>query len=132
MVPDCFQRILEEVRFSSLPTQVTHLFPFCSPFLFFFFFLFFFIIKFLSFSQGSKEKTVVAVVVQPLSHVQLFATPWTVAHQAPLFMGFPRQEYWSGLPFPSPCSPFLISEILWQTFSVAAFNSQSALCQSVS
>ena len=30
------------------------------------------------------------------------ATPWTVAHQAPLFMGFSRQEYWSGLPFPSP------------------------------
>ena len=30
-----------------------------------------------------------------------FATPWSVAHQAPLFMGFPRQEYWSGLPFPS-------------------------------
>ena len=36
-----------------------------------------------------------------LSHVQLFATPWTVACQAPLSMGFPRQEYWSGLPFPS-------------------------------
>ena len=31
-----------------------------------------------------------------------FATPWTVARQAPLLMGFPRQEYWSGLPFPSP------------------------------
>ena len=31
-----------------------------------------------------------------------FATPWTVAHQAPLSMGFPRQDYWSGLPFPSP------------------------------
>ena len=31
-----------------------------------------------------------------------FATPWTVAHKAPLSMGFPRQEYWSGLPFPSP------------------------------
>ena len=31
-----------------------------------------------------------------------FATPWTVAHQAPLSMGFPQQEYWSGLPFPSP------------------------------
>ena len=30
------------------------------------------------------------------------ATPWTAAHQAPLSMGFPRQEYWSGLPFPSP------------------------------
>ena len=30
------------------------------------------------------------------------ATPWTMAHQAPLFMGFPRQEYWGGLPCPSP------------------------------
>ena len=37
-----------------------------------------------------------------LSRVQLFATPWTVAHQAPLSMEFSRQEYWSGLPFPSP------------------------------
>ena len=37
-----------------------------------------------------------------LSRVQLFATPWTVAHQAPLSMGFSRPEYWSGLPFPSP------------------------------
>ena len=37
-----------------------------------------------------------------LSHVQLFATPCTVAHQAPLSMGFSRQEYWSGLSFPSP------------------------------
>ena len=37
-----------------------------------------------------------------LSCVWLFATPWTVAYQAPLFMGFFRQEYWSGLPFPSP------------------------------
>ena len=35
-------------------------------------------------------------------HVQLFATSWTVARQAPLSMGFPRQEYWSALPFPSP------------------------------
>ena len=42
------------------------------------------------------------VVVQSLSHVWLFATPWTVAHQAPLSMGFSRQEYWSGLPCPSP------------------------------
>ena len=32
----------------------------------------------------------------------LLVTPWTVAHQAPLSMGFPKQEYWSGLPFPSP------------------------------
>ena len=40
--------------------------------------------------------------VRSLSCVQLFATPWTVAHQAPPSMGFSRQEYWSGLPFPSP------------------------------
>ena len=37
-----------------------------------------------------------------LSRLQLFATPWTVAHQAPPSMEFSRQEYWSGLPFPSP------------------------------
>ena len=36
------------------------------------------------------------------SCVWLCVTPWTVAHPAPLFMGFSRQEYWSGLPFPSP------------------------------
>ena len=36
------------------------------------------------------------------SRVWLFETAWTVAHQAPLSMGFSRQEYWSGLPFPSP------------------------------
>ena len=40
--------------------------------------------------------------VKSLSHVRLFATPWTVAYQAPPTMGFSRQEYWSGLPFPSP------------------------------
>ena len=39
---------------------------------------------------------------QSLSCVLLFANPWTVAHQASLSMGFSRQEYWSGLPFPSP------------------------------
>ena len=37
-----------------------------------------------------------------VSHVRLFATPWTVAHQAPLSMGFPKEEYWIGLPFPTP------------------------------
>ena len=40
--------------------------------------------------------------MKSLSHVQLFVTPWTVARQATLSMGFSRQEYWSGLPFPSP------------------------------
>ena len=42
------------------------------------------------------------VEVKLLSCVRLFATLWTVAHQAPPSMGFSRQEYWSGLPFPSP------------------------------
>ena len=40
--------------------------------------------------------------VSSLSRVRLFATPWTVAHQALPSMGFSRKEYWSGLPFPSP------------------------------
>ena len=42
------------------------------------------------------------VKVKSLSHVRLFATLWTVAHQAPQSMEFFREEYWSGLPFPSP------------------------------
>ena len=42
------------------------------------------------------------VKVKSLSRVRLFATPWTVAYQAPPSMGFSRQEYWSGLPLPSP------------------------------
>ena len=44
---------------------------------------------------------IMVACAQLLSCVQLFATPWTVACQAPLSVGFPRQEYWSGLPFPS-------------------------------
>ena len=42
------------------------------------------------------------LLLSRFSRVQLCATPWTAAHQAPLSMGFSRQEYWSGLPFPSP------------------------------
>ena len=42
------------------------------------------------------------VCAQSLSHVQFFETPWTAACQAPLSMEFSRQEYWSGLPFPTP------------------------------
>jgi len=44
----------------------------------------------------------VCVCARALSHVQLFATLWTVALQAPLPMGFSRQEDWNGLPFPPP------------------------------
>ena len=43
-----------------------------------------------------------ACMLRGFSRVQLFATPWTVACQAPLSMGFSRQEYWSRLPFPPP------------------------------
>ena len=42
------------------------------------------------------------VKAKSLSYVRLFVTPWTVVHQAPPSMEFSRQEYWSGLPFPSP------------------------------
>ena len=52
----------------------------------------------ISFSSAWKWK----VKVKSLSHVWLSATPWTAACQAPLSMGFSRQEYWSGMPSPSP------------------------------
>ena len=52
----------------------------------------------ISFSNASKWK----VKVKSLSRVRLLATPWTGAHQAPPSMGFFRQEYWSGVPLPSP------------------------------
>ena len=52
----------------------------------------------ISFSSASKRK----VKVRSLSRVQLLVTPWTAAYQAPPSMGFSRQEYWSGVPLPSP------------------------------
>ena len=52
----------------------------------------------ISFSNAWKWK----VKVKSLSRVRLSATPWTAAHQAPPSMGFSRQEYWSGVPSPSP------------------------------
>ena len=54
----------------------------------------------ISFSNAWKWKG----KVKSLSHVWLLATPWTTAYQAPLSMGFSRQEYWSGVPLPSPNS----------------------------
>ena len=52
------------------------------------------------------------VKVKSLSHVRLFATPWTAAYQAPPSMGFSRREYWSGVPLPSPlkCSTWMQSQ----------------------
>ena len=52
--------------------------------------------------SAAKKKKDMHMYTQSLSHVLLFVTPGTVAHQTPLPMGFPRQEYWSELPFPSP------------------------------
>ena len=61
----------------------------------------------ISFSNAWKWK----VKVKSFSRVRLLATPWTAAFQAPPSMGFSRQEYWSGLPLPSPES--------WQTLFIA-------------
>ena len=78
------------------------------------------------FQEGLKKITLIQfqiVVVQSLSHVQLFATPWTVALQAALFMEFSRQEYWNGLPFlslgikpmpPALAGRFFTTEPLWK------------------
>ena len=58
------------------------------------------ILEWVAISSSSAWKW--KVKVKSLSRVRLFETPWTAAHQGPLSMGFSRQEYWSGVPFPSP------------------------------
>ena len=58
----------------------------------------------ISFSNAWKWK----MKVKSLSCVRLLATPWTAAYQAPLSMGFSRQEYWSGVPLPSPRVLYLL------------------------
>ena len=64
----------------------------------------------ISFSNAWKWK----VKVKSLSRVQLFTTPWTAAYQAPPSMGFSRQEYWSGVPLPSPTNDVnIFSYVYW-------------------
>ena len=59
--------------------------------------------EFVKFGRATCMSTLLwCAVLRCFSHVQLFSTPWTVAFQALLSMGFSRQEYWSELPFPSP------------------------------
>ena len=70
----------------------------------------------ISFSNAWKWK----VKVKSLSCVRLFATPWTATHQAPPSMGFSRQEYWSGVPSPSP---MLYSRTLLFIHSINICNS---------
>ena len=54
------------------------------------------------------------LMLSHFSHVRLCATPWTAAYQAPLSMGFSREEYWSALPLPSP-NGILLSHKKWST-----------------
>jgi len=68
-------------------------------------------------------------VLSPFTHVCLFATPWTVAHQAPLSKGFSRQEYWSGLLCPPPGdlpNPGIESEFLMSPALAGLFFTNSA------
>ena len=74
----------------------------------------------ISFSNAWKGK----VKVKSLSHVRFLATPWTAAHQAPPSMGFSRQEYWSGVPLPSP-PPFL--DLVIYTSNLTSFYSYHLL-----
>ena len=52
--------------------------------------------------QYTERLLLLLLLLSPFSRVRLFATPETAAHQAPLSLGFSRQEHWSELPFPSP------------------------------
>ena len=82
----------------------------------------------LIFRRAAKSVVGVTRCISCLEHVcvlQLFAAPWTVAHQAPLSMGFSRQEYWSGLPCPpsgdfpdpgiEPVSPYIGRRVLYHS-----------------
>ena len=72
----------------------------------------------ISFSNAWKWK----VKVKSLSRVRLLATPWTAAYQAPPSMGFSRQEYWSGLPLPSPITLHSACQIVGAEISVYWMN----------
>ena len=84
----------------------------------------------ISFSKAWKWK----VKVKSFSRVRLFATPWTTVHQAPLSMGFSRQEYWSGVPLPSP--PLLFNSALnnpvpYSSIPATLFPNSLKLCLSL-
>ena len=75
----------------------------------------------ISFSSAWKWK----LKVKSLSRVWLFETPWTAAHQAPLPMGFSRQEYWSGVPVPSPYTAS--RKIKWGSYFRKQFSNSSKI-----
>ena len=72
----------------------------------------------ISFSNAWKWK----MKVKSLSHVQLLVTPWTAAYQAPPTMGFSRQEYWSGVPLPSPNHVLSVSKLIKEGMTLAPHN----------
>ena len=61
-------------------------------------------------------------MLSSFSHVQRSATPWTVARQVPLSIGFSRQEYWSGLPFPSPGMMGVTKRPSWVAWGYIAYR----------
>ena len=67
------------------------------------------------------------VKVKSLSRVQLFTTPWTAAYQAPPSRDFSRQEYWSGLPLPSPLGPLVRCKHFSLVFKTLSVRTPSAL-----
>ena len=73
----------------------------------------FFLILWIPCSQWKQAVTLLLLLLSRFSRVQLFATPWTAAYQAPLSMGFSRQEYWSGVPLPSLAVTLNSSEKNW-------------------
>ena len=80
----------------------------------------------ISFSNAWKWK----VKGKSLSRIRLLATPWTAAYQAPPSMGFSRQEYWSGVPLPSPNVPLISLIFLTRSlvFAILLFSSISLHC----
>ena len=96
----CYFRLYSKVNQLYIDTHCTHTYTHTHMYIYSFFFFFFFhlghhrALCFLCYT--------VLIEVKLLSHVWRVVTPWTIAHQAPPSMEFSRQEYWSGLPFPSP------------------------------
>ena len=81
----------------------------------------------ISFSNAWQWK----VKVKSLSRVLLLATPWTAASQAPLSMGFSRQEYWSGVPFHSPLFSLIFAELLTWTLTCRKKDNNNKLSSNV-
>ena len=82
----------------------------------------------ISFSNAWKWK----VKVKSLSHIWVFETPWTAAYQAPLSVGVSRQEYWSGLPLPSPGTQQTQKKWLWNLTIIFWASSMISRAQTVS